>query len=137
MRFPIRISAPWRPLFRVFGFRPEEAYLELEDGSLTVRFGTADEVIPLGDVDRVETRRWPFFYGLGPKLDFASGVAYVGSTEGVIRLWLRHPRRMNVWGPFRRSETRAVTVSLEDPDGFVAAFERARSGPQRPAEDHG
>ncbi|MBI5480073.1 MAG: hypothetical protein HY906_14495 [Deltaproteobacteria bacterium] len=129
MRFPIKIAAPWRLLFRVFGFKPADSYVGLEDGALRFHFGTADETIPLSDIDRVEPRRWPFFYGLGPKLDVANGVAYVGSTEGVLRIWLKRPRRMNVWGAFRRSETHAVTVSLEDPSGFIAALEQARSTP--------
>ena len=127
MKFPIRISGPWRLLFRVFGFKPESSYVQLEGDSLTFRFGTADETIPLSDVDRIESRRWPFFFGLGPKLDVHDGVAYVGSTEGVVRVLLKRPHRMNVWGPFRRNETRAVTVSLEDPDGFAAALTQAQS----------
>jgi hypothetical protein len=128
MRFPIRISAPWRPLFRLFGFQPDHSYVQIENDSLVVRFGPAHETIALSDVDRVEPRRWPFFFGLGPKLDLAQGVAYVGSTAGVVRIWLKRPHRMNVWGPFQRSQTHAVTVSLEDADGFMAALRR----PQRP-----
>jgi hypothetical protein len=127
VRFPIRISRLWQPLFSLFGFKAEDSYVELEASALRFRFGTADETIPLEDVERVELRDWPFFFGLGPKLDVASGVAYVGCTQGVIRIWLNRPRRMNVWGPFERGKTRAVTVSLVDPASFVAALEGARS----------
>jgi len=31
-----------------------------------------------------------------------------------------------LWGPFRRDDARCVIVSLEDPEGFIAALETAR-----------
>lgn len=127
MRFPIRISSPIYPLFRAFGFSRQKSFVDLEDGRLRVRFGTADESIPLADVERVERRRWPVYFGLGAKLDVKNGVAYVGSFDGVVRIWLKRPHPMNVWGPFSRSTTRAITVSVEDADEFIAALEKMLS----------
>jgi hypothetical protein len=125
MRYAIKIGKGWRTAFRLFGFSPETSYVELEDGAVRFRFGTADERVPLGDIEAVSRRRWPFYFGLGPKLGPAGGVAYVGDTDGVVEVRLKRPRRMNVWGPFRRGDARAVTVSLEDSDAFVADLRRA------------
>jgi hypothetical protein len=126
MRFAIRISRPWRSLFSLFGFRASGSYVELDGEVLRLRFGTADETIPLAHVDGVSRRAWPLWYGLGPKLGPERGVAYVGSREGVVQIRLSQPHAMNVWGPFSRARAHAITVSLEDPDGFIAAVDRAR-----------
>jgi hypothetical protein len=127
MRYPIKISTPWQPLFRVFGFSPKRSFVAIEDGTLAFRFGTATEAIPLADVSEVVPRRWPFYYGLGPKLGPDDGVSYVGSTEGVVQVRLKKPHALNVWGPFAHRKARAITVSLEEPDDFIAAVEQARS----------
>jgi hypothetical protein len=128
MRYPIKIQTGYKTLFSLFGFSPESSYVELEGGALTFHFGTASEVVPLRDVAGVDRARWPFYYGLGAKLGPRGGVAYVGSTDGVVEIALTVPRPMNVWGPFRRAKARAVTVSLEDADGFIDAVRAARAG---------
>ena len=128
MRFPIRISAPWRPLFALFGFHAPSSVIELDDEAVRLRFGTAYETVPLAEIAGASVRRWPFYYGLGPKLGPDGGVSYVGSTEGVVRIDFVAPRTMSVWGPFRTSKARCVNVSLEDPDGFLAALDAARTG---------
>ncbi len=128
MRYPIKIAASVRPLFAAFGFSRASSYVELEGGALAFRFGTADEVVPLVDVAGAARARWPFYYGLGPKLGPKGGVAYVGSLEGVVTVTFASPRPMNVWGPFRRARARAVTVSLEDADAFLDALRAARAG---------
>ena len=125
MRFPISISAAFRPLFALFGFRARSSYVELEDDALVFRFGTAHERVPLSAVAGVGRTRWPFYYGLGAKLGPDEGVAYVGSMKDVVRVDLRAPQPMNVWGPFARAAARNVIVSVEDGDGFIAALQRA------------
>lgn len=127
MRFPIRISRTLRPLFSLFGFRAASSYLEIDRDMLRLRFGTADEAVPLADIGAITPRRWPIYYGLGAKLGPDEGVAYVGSREGVLQIELTRPHPLNVWGPFSRSAARAVQVSLEDPAGFVAAIEARRA----------
>lgn len=125
MRFAIRIATAWRPLFALFGFRPESSYVELDDQSLVVSFGTAKESIPLQKIAGASRRNWPFFYGLGPKLGPKGGVSYVGSTSDVVEIRLAEPCELNVWGPFRRKNARCVTVSIENADAFVDALQTA------------
>lgn len=127
VRFAIRISPMWRPLFAAFGFRQESASVELEDDALHIRFGGSFERIPLADVAGVAPRRWPFYYGLGPKLGPDKGVSWVGSTDGVVKIDFVAPRPIVVWGPFRSSAAQCLIVSLEDRDAFIAAVDAARS----------
>lgn len=126
MRFAFSFSKTWRPLFAVFGFRPASSVVELTADALHFRFGTACESVPLDQIASVSRRRWPFYYGLGAKLGPDGGVSWVASGDGVVRVDFVAPRALNVWGPFRRDDARCVIVSLEDPDGFIAAIEAAR-----------
>ena len=123
MRYPIKISSAWQPMFAIFGFSANSSYVEVDDGELTLCFGTAKETVPLENVANVVQRRWPLFFGLGPKLGPDGGVAYVGSTDGVLQIWFKEPIAMNVWGPFRHSKAKCVTISLHDPAGFKRALE--------------
>ena len=119
VQFPILISPAMRPLFAIFGFRARQSYVALDDDGLSVRFGTANEHVPLPAIRSVARQRWPFYYGLGPKLGPSGTVAYVGSYAGVVRIAFADARPMNVWGPFARREANGVIVSLEDADAFV------------------
>lgn len=134
MRYPIKIASALKPLFSLFGFSSGSSYVELEGGVVTFRFGTASEAVPLRDVAEAARARWPLYYGLGPKLGPKGGVAYVGSTEGVVEVTFASPRLMNVWGPFRRAKARSVTVSLEDAEGFLGALRAARAVGTGPAD---
>lgn len=126
MRFPIRIALPWQPMFGLFGFFRETSYVAVEGSTLVISFGTARESIPIEQVAKVRPRYWPFVLGLGPKLDPTGGVAYIGSTEGVVEIELVGPRALNVWGPFRHDRARHISVSLEDPEGFMGAVREAK-----------
>lgn len=124
MRFPIKISPVWRPLFTVFGFATSASYIDIDDEAVTFHFGTANETVPLHNVKCVVQRSWPLFFGLGPKLGPDGGVAYVGSTDGVLQIWFKEPVAMNIWGLFGHSTATCVTVSVEDPQGFKDAIEK-------------
>ena len=119
MRYPITISPLWRWLFWLFGWSRERSYAEIDGETLGLEFGTAHERIPLVEIASVARRRWPFFYGLGAKYGPNGGVAYVGSTEGVVQIDFVRPRPMNVWGPFRNAQARCVIVSIENADQFI------------------
>jgi len=110
---------------RLFGFAGKRAYVELDDEAITFRYGTATERVPLAEVESVGPRAWPYYYGLGAKIGPDRGVAYVASFDGVVQVRFTNPRPMNVWGPFRSSAARCVTLSLEEPEAFMAAL-RAR-----------
>ena len=120
MRYPIKLSNALRPFFSVFGFRRDTSYVELGDTDLQFRYGTADEVVPLDNIEGGAPRAWPFIYGLGAKIGPDGGVAYVGSLDGVIQIRFKSPVALNVWGPFRNKKAKCVTVSMVDADGFMS-----------------
>lgn len=124
MRYPILIARPWQGLFRLFGFSPDRAYAELNEHGLRLRFGTADERIPLAEIAGVARRRWPWYYGLGAKIGPDGGVSYVGSPDGVVRIDFTKPRPMNVWGPFHKSTACSAIASLADAGAFIEDLRR-------------
>lgn len=130
MRYDIAIAGPFRPLFSVFGFKPADSFVELDDQAVLFSFGTARERVPLSRIESVHERRWPFYYGLGAKLGPDKGVSYVGSTRGVLQIRFREPVAMNVWGVFRTARAECVHVSLADAPGFRRALE-AKLGSSR------
>jgi hypothetical protein len=119
MRYPIKISPFWHGLFTAFGFARKRSYAEIDGQALYLHFGTAHERIPLDQISNIARGHWPFYFGLGAKYGPRGGVAYVGSTEGVVQIDFAHPRPMNVWGPFHASHARCVTVSIEEADRFI------------------
>lgn len=119
MRYPITIAPQWRGIFWLFGWSTARSYAAVEGETLRLEFGTAHERIPLAEIANVARGRWPFFYGFGAKYGPNGGVAYVGSTVGVVQIDFVRPRPMNVWGPFRRSHARCATVSIENADQFI------------------
>jgi len=137
MQYPIKVSRPWQGLFSLFGFPPDRSYVELDGDTLCFHFGTANERVPLAEIARVERRRWPIYFGLGAKLGPSGGVAYVGSTEGVVQIDFVSPRPMNVWGPFRTSRARCAIVSLEDADQFIKDMRARAERSHSRTGDHG
>lgn len=130
MRYPIRISSFWKPLFSVMGMSPSKSYVELHADRMEVHCGGLRGEVPLADIVEVTEFRWPFYYGLGAKYGPGDAVSFVGSTAGVVKIDLREALPFSIWGPFSRKNTRAVIVSLEQPDELIAALQ---SAPPRPS----
>jgi hypothetical protein len=126
MRFSMRASAFWVPLFRVLGIPRDGAFVDLDPsaGTLRVKQGIwFDETFPLREVADAELSSWPWYGGLGVKL--GPGMDTVGvvlSSEGVVAIRFAAPQRMRVLWTVNRTTLR---VSLEDPDGFIRALREA------------
>lgn len=121
VRFPIRFTPANRVLFRTFLVSPGRAYVELTDESLLVRMGWAFSArIPR----RFVARAGP---GQPPAIRFTAGAhgwggrwLVNGAAEGIVDVELSEPVRAMVSGlPVR---LKVLSVSLEDPDGFLAAL---------------
>jgi hypothetical protein len=119
MRYPIKISPLWRGFFALFGWSRTRSYAEIAGQELRLKFGGADERIPLDEIAHVGRRSWAFYFGLGAKYGPDGGVSYVGSTEGVVKIDFTRPRPMHVWGLFGASRARCAIVSLESADQFI------------------
>jgi hypothetical protein len=119
-RFPIRFGI-FRWLLSLIGAGPRASYAELSGEVLRVRMGwTFRARIPIGSVTRAHrdgTMRW----GVGVH-GWRGRWLVNGSTKGIATVEIDPPVRAFVCGfPVR---LRRLHVSLDDPDGFVAALGR-------------
>ena len=121
MRFSIAIAPAWRPLSGSSASRRRGRSSTSTSGAHP-RLWHARERIAWDNVDGAAPLAWPFYYGLGPKLGPDGGVAYVGSTRGVVQVRLRRPQSLGVWAFFRKRHATCVTLSLSEPDAFLRAI---------------
>ena len=123
MRFQMRIDPPWRPLLAAFGAYSGNSYVDVRDDRLDVHFGLLfHEAIPRADVASAHVTLWPLLAGIGWRVTLGRRAGLIGSREGVVEVRLTQPRRMSLafvpW-PWHFA---ALCVSLEEPEGFIAAL---------------
>jgi hypothetical protein len=125
MRFAIRRSGVWGPLFSVLGMSGKSSFVEIdtERRTLHVKGGIwFEETFQLDEIESVSPSTWPWWGGLGVKLGPGNSVGVVASGEGVVAIKFRRPQLMHVIVSVERPELR---VSLEDPDGFMRELRSA------------
>ena len=119
-RFPISFTKANRAVLRGMLIPSERAYVELTDDSIEVRMGWAFSArIPR----RLVARAGP---GKPPTIPFTAGAhgwrgrwLVNGSSDGIVEIELAQPGRASTLGfPIR---LKTLSVSLEDPQGFLAA----------------
>ncbi len=116
-RFPIRLGRRSRPLLRVFGVRPGNAYVDL-DGEFDARFGFYRVHTPLTNLAswRIEGP-WLWITAIGVRMSLRHrDVTFGGSHRGGVRVDFKERVR---FGVFRIS---ALYVTVEDLEGFAAAL---------------
>ena len=120
-RFAIRRALWGRPILWLFGGTASRSYAEIGAEALRIRFGWLfDKSIPLAAIEGVQPSRWPWYWGLGWRTNLVGRIGLVGSYSGIVDIALR--RRRLVWLLILPLPCKRLTVSLEDPDGFVAAL---------------
>jgi hypothetical protein len=125
----MRIDPLWRPLFLPFGATANRAYAEVTADAVRFEFGRLfSREIPPNLVETAFRRPWPWWMGFGWRTDFRGLVGLIGATAGVVEVRFKEP--IDSWGPFKCNK---IAVSLDDPDGFVAALEQAPAPPAPPA----
>ena len=119
MRYPMRLDKIWRPLLLLLGGTPSKSYVEIVDGSLHLKFGSGFEAtIPLSEIAEAQEATYSVWGGIGWRVGLlAPRIALVGSTQGVVSLKLRAPRRFRVAKVPKTADL--VYVSLEDPQAFL------------------
>ena len=119
-RFPIRISSPFGLLFRALLILPSMSYVELTADELVVRLSWAFSArIPR----RLISGTRP---GAKPTIPFTAGAhgwrgrwLVNGSSDGIVDVELsERTRAFVVFFPIR---LKVLSVSLENPEGFLAA----------------
>lgn len=120
-RFPIRFSPGNRVLFRCLLIWPSSSYLEFDGETLRVRMGWAFSArIPRGLVARAGPGKPPFIRFTAGAHWWGRGRWLVnGSPDGIVDVELSEPVRAFCIVPIR---LKVLSVSLEDPEGFLAAL---------------
>ena len=116
-RFPIRLGARSRPLLRLFGARPDNAYVDL-DADFDAHFGHLRVRTPFNNLAswRIEGP-WRWITAIGVRRSIRHGdVTFGGNHRGGVRVDFREPVQLAVLHP------PALYVTVEDLEGFAAAL---------------
>ncbi len=116
-RFPIRLGHRSRPLLRLFGARPDNAYVDLDD-ELIARFGRYTVRTPASNIAswRIEGP-WLWLTAIGVRTSLRHrDVTFGGSHRGGVRLDFRERVR------FGLLRIPALYVTVEDLEGLASAL---------------
>ncbi|MGH8993987.1 MAG: hypothetical protein ACRDZ7_20955 [Acidimicrobiia bacterium] len=119
-RFPILYTGFNAKLFPVLGMPRSRSYVELDDDSLRVRLGWGFTA-HIARRSITGARRGPDVPGITAGAHGWRGRWLVnGSRRGIVRIDVDPPAR--AWTLVLPVRLRELWVSLEDPDGFLAAL---------------
>lgn len=119
-RFPFAFEPRLVPFGALFGVTPRTAWVDVEDGDLTVRFGPWRLVTSRRNiVDGRITGPYSFAKVAGPAhLSFADrGVTFATTTRRGVCFTLREP--VPAIAPFGRLPHPGVTVTVADPERLL------------------
>lgn len=132
-RFAYRLGRRSKPVLRLFGVAgPDDAWVELEDDSLSATFGWASATTPIANIKswRIEGP-WRWITAIGIRRSIRHGdITFGGSPHGGVRLDFNEPIRV---GPFKPP---ALYLTVEDLEGFAEAL-AARGIPGTDARPRG
>ena len=116
-RFPIRVEPRYRWALRIFGVRPETAYVDLGE-MLDARFGWSRITTPVSNCVRWSIEGpWLALTAIGVRRGFRHGdVSFGGTPRGGVRVDLRDPARYFFLRP------RTIWLTVDDLNGFAAAL---------------
>lgn len=116
-RFPIRLGVRSRPLLRVFGVRPGNAYVDL-DGGFDAHFGRFRAQTPVDNIVswRIEGP-WRWITAIGVRRSLRHGdLTFGGNHRGGVRVDFREPVRISAL------RVPALYVTVEDLEGLAAGL---------------
>ncbi len=120
-RFPIRLGRRSRAFLRLYGVKPELAFVEIgaePASTLHVQFGRVSFETPVGNVSRWQIEG-PFHWltAIGIRRSIRHGdVSFAGSAHGGVRLDFHEPVR---WSFFR---VPAIYIGADDLEALAAAL---------------
>lgn len=116
-RFPIRVEPRYRLLLRIFGVRPENAWVDLGD-TLEVSFGWSHVSTPVSNCTRWAIEGpWRAITALGVRMSIRHrDITFGGTPRGGVRIDFREPVRYTIFHP------QALYLTVEDLEGFAAAL---------------
>ncbi|MBI2781432.1 MAG: hypothetical protein HYX55_06525 [Chloroflexi bacterium] len=125
--FPIRVERRYRLLLRIFGVRPENAWVDLGE-TLEAGFGWSHLSTPISNCVRWSIEGpWRAITALGVRMSIRHGdITFGGTPRGGVRIDFREPVR------YWRLRPPALYLTVEDLEGFAAALsERGIPGEDR------
>jgi hypothetical protein len=118
-RFAYRLGRRSWPVLRLFGVRGhQDAWVDLDDSTLTARFGRFEASTPVANIRswRIEGPwRWITAIGVRRSIRHAD-LTFGGSPHGGVRLDFHEPVRVSFLHP------PALYVTVEDLEGLAAAL---------------
>lgn len=119
-RFPVRLERSWRIPLLLWGVRPSNAYIDLDDERMDAHFGVGSLATGIANIASYErTGPWSSLTAFGIRRGIRGGDAsYCGTARYGVYLRFREGVR---WGPIFRPH--ALTVTPEDADAFERALE--------------
>lgn len=131
-RFLFRFDPTYQRAARVFGVKPENAWVEVGDEHLDARFGRWRLRTPLTNVTHVEsTGPYAFLKTAGPARLAVTDRGLTFATNGERGALITFEEAVSGIEPTGRLRHPELTVTVDDVDAFIA-FLRARIGAARP-----
>jgi len=118
-RFAYRLGKRSAPVLWLFGVHgAEDAWVDLDDDSLTARFGWSHATTPIANIAswRIEGP-WKWITAIGVRRSFRhADITFGGSPRGGVRLDFREPIRID------HLKAPALYLTVEDVDGLADAL---------------
>lgn len=127
LRFPIHVEPRYRLILRIFGVKPENAFIELGE-TLDAHFGWSHVSTPVANCVRWSIEGpWSPITALGVRMSIRHrDITFGGTPRGGVRIDFREPIR------YSRFHPPALYLTVEDLEGFAAALsERGIPGEDR------
>ena len=117
--YPYQVDTPFLPLLLLSGFRPRRDGVTIADGRLTAKLGWFELSTEMSNVAGGHiTRGYRWWRAVGPRLSFKDdGLTFGTNARAGVCIHFRS----KVPSLLRPSGHSALTVTVEDLDGLVAA----------------
>jgi hypothetical protein len=120
-RFPMRVDKVWAPVLFPFGGLHSGSFAEVTDDNVRFRFGVLfDRAFPRSEIAGARKRQMHWWNGIGWRSNLLGRIGLLGSHTGVVEV--RFKQRTRAFAVFPCD---SVSISLEDPDGFLTALKAA------------
>jgi hypothetical protein len=117
----MQITALSQALMIPFGVTRRQAYAQVQDGKMHVRFGPMfDERIRVDNVEAVEVAKWPRWAGVGLRTNLRGSIGLIGSYGNTVKLTLKEAQPVHLY--LFPATCKRIYISLEDPEAFMAAI---------------
>jgi hypothetical protein len=117
-RFQMRIGGVARTFMIPFGVTKRQAYAQVRDGVVHVRFGPMfDERVRVDNIESAEVSRWPRWAGVGLRTNLRGSIGLIGGYGETVKITLKEPQPVHLY--LVPARMRCLHLALEDAEGFL------------------